>query len=315
MSGAAPEHGRRTPAVTSLTAGVALFALLVTGGSPAAPSSLPSTAWGVTVTGTPPRDVAWKTVSRLPKSGFNVVVVDRPVLSAPGFVAFRRQARKLGFTLVAARRADAACAACFAAVNSAAAGSKLARTGATVLVRLKDPARATQLRGLEKGRAIAVVELRGGTAFNAAAWRSTIAAARADARLDLVVAPVGAEGRGRPLRVHEASTRTSSRVRAATPRSEPDCARHAVARRRRRTTTPIPCTWRKHRLVAADDPRDALDHRSVDHGHLGRVVALDRQHRGRVVSPLQGRRKRGDDEQRDLYVRGADVRNFLHVGR
>ena len=54
------------------------------------------------------------------------------------------------------------------------------------------PARIHQLRGLRKGRTIAIVELRGGAAFSASAWRRAIAVARKEPRLDLVVAPTGA---------------------------------------------------------------------------------------------------------------------------
>src|SRR4029079_16500301 len=119
-------------------------------------------------------------------------VVDRRVLSAPGYVAFRRQARQLRLTLVAGRQAGTACASCLPLVGSATAAVKLSRTGGTVLVRLGGPTHIHQLRGLRRGRTIAIVELRGGAAFSATAWRQAIAVARKEPRLDLVVAPTGA---------------------------------------------------------------------------------------------------------------------------
>ena len=192
MSGAAPRHSRRTHVVLQLAAALIVLASVLADGSAAAAPKLPGSVWGVAVTSSPARDVAWKVSATLPKKGFNTVVVDRRVLSAPGYVAFRRQARKLHLTLVAGRQSGTACTSCLPLVGSATAGVKLSRTGATVLVRIGSPARIHQLRGLRKGRTIAIVELRGGAAFSASAWRRAIAVARKEPRLDLVVAPTGA---------------------------------------------------------------------------------------------------------------------------
>jgi len=178
--------------VLKLAAALGVLACLCAVGSAAAAPRLPGSVWGVAVTSSPARDVAWKVSSTLPKKGFNTVVVDRRVLSAPGYVAFRRQARQLRLTLVAGRQAGTACASCLPLVGSATAGVKLSRTGGTVLVRLSGPTRIHQLRGLRRGRTIAIVELRGGAAFSATAWRQAIAVARKEPRLDLVVAPTGA---------------------------------------------------------------------------------------------------------------------------
>jgi hypothetical protein len=179
--------------VLKLTAGLAMLAFLVAGAGYGAAPKLPSSVWGVTVTGSPAKNVSWKLVSSLPRGRLNTAVVERKVLSAPGYVAFRSKARKLDLTLVAARTSGRACGACLPTTTSATAGVKLAGRGATVLVRLPSPARVGRLTGLKRGRAIAVVQLRGGAAFDAATWRRAIASARADARLDLIVAPVGAK--------------------------------------------------------------------------------------------------------------------------
>jgi len=177
-----------------LTVGFSVLAFLVAGSGSAAQPKLPGSVWGVAVTGSPAKDVSWKLVSSLQRgSRLNTAVVDLKVLSAPGFVAFRSKARKLNLTLVAPRTAGKSCRACLPTTPSAAVGVDRARAGATILVRLPGPAHVARLRGLKHGRAIAVVRLRGGAAFDKSAWRRAIAAARADARLDLIVAPVGAK--------------------------------------------------------------------------------------------------------------------------
>ena len=94
MSGAAPRHSRRTHVVLQLAAALIVLASVLADGSAAAAPKLPGSVWGVAVSRSPARDVAWKVSATLPKKGFNTVVVDRRVLSAPGYVAFRRQGSK-----------------------------------------------------------------------------------------------------------------------------------------------------------------------------------------------------------------------------
>jgi hypothetical protein len=181
-----------TGALLSLSAGLAVLVLLVPGSGSAAQPRLPASVWGITISGTPAKSVSWRLVASLPRrSRLNTAVVDRRVLSAPGFVSFRSKARKLSLALVSAGPTGATCKACVPVSESVASGRKRAGTGLSVLIHLPSPVHVVRLRGLKRGRAIAVVDLRGGAGFNAAAWRDAIAAAEADGRLDLIASPKG----------------------------------------------------------------------------------------------------------------------------
>ena len=298
MSGAASRHSRRTHVVLQLAAALIVLASVLADGSAAAAPKLPGSVWGVAVTSSPARDVAWKVSATLPKKGFNTVVVDRRVLSAPGYVAFRRQARKLHLTLVAGRQSGTACTSCLPLVGSATAGVKLSRTGATVLVRIGSPARIHQLRGLRKGRTIAIVELRGGAAFSASAWRRAIAVARKEPRLDLVVAPTGA----RAASALAAYTRLlGERTAVSTP--EPPA-----------PGTP-PGGGGASDTLAPTIPGIILENRIDDDVDLRDVVGVDRQRRGLVLRLVPKRRERGDSDRYELHIHRPRVRYDLLAGR
>jgi Fibronectin type III domain len=186
MWGAAP---RSTPWwVVLLPALVAALAAVLPA---AAAPRLPTEVWGVFVSRPAANDVGWNQLARLRGAGVNTVVVDAQAFDRGLLRKLRERASRQKLIVVRLGSPGSTCAGCVARVETAVEAARRTRAGTTVSVRLKSARQVRYLRGLRAGRAIAVVDLRGGAAFKTAQWKFAIAAAREDPRLDLVVAPTG----------------------------------------------------------------------------------------------------------------------------
>jgi chitodextrinase len=129
--------------------------------------------------------------------GFNAVVADTRRLSARPAARVRTAAGRAKLLVLAPRTAAGlrACAAakrraavprCAVSAPNAAAAARLARSSAAdlVVVRLTSLGQLRFLRGLKKGRVLALVPLGSGR-LNARAWSSAVDAAKQDTALDL----------------------------------------------------------------------------------------------------------------------------------
>ena len=207
--------------ITQCFSALALAGLVVVvAGSATAAQALPQTLWAVAVTRPAAGDAGWARLGALHANGINAIVVNGNALGRSELARLRGVAGRKKLLVVAGRRAGTTCATCLPTVNSPAAAVKLARSGKTVVARLRRPQQVHFLRGLRAGRVIAVVQLHGGRAFHAPAWKRVIQVARSDRRIDLAVTPLGPRagaGLTSYLKLRTAVAGTATRTPVAEP--------------------------------------------------------------------------------------------------
>ena len=298
MSGAASRHSRRTHVVLQLAAALIVLASVLADGSAAAAPKLPGSVWGVAVTklaGTRRRveglgDAAEEGVQHGRRRSAGSLGTRVRGLPAPGSKAppHTRGRAAVGHGVHELPPARGLRHCWREAVPH---GGNRARPASG------SPARIHQLRGLRKGRTIAIVELRGGAAFQ---------------RLRLAprdrCRPEGASPRSR-RRAHRRTCGVGAR-RLHAPARRAHGGPHARAAGARHSTR----RRRSVRHARAHDPGIILENRIDDDVDLRDVVGVDRQRRGLVLRPVPKRRERGDSDRYELHIHRPRVRYDLLVG-
>ncbi len=191
------------------------FGLAIAGGAGGGVSAsgrttakVPAALWGVEVDARAARTLSLKRLGAMRKAGVNALVADPLRVRGKTLAGLRRraaQARLLVLVPKSVRRkgirtasvARALCRGagrCVVFASSAAAAPRLSRTAGVdlVVVRVRSPKAASQLQRTSARRLVALTRLVPSPRSDAATWRAAIRAARASARLDLAVTPVGA---------------------------------------------------------------------------------------------------------------------------